>query len=605
MDDQPDTGVNWPNPPFYSGLDGTEMFLSMAEIGQRSQKILSEFISRQAHEGLETTADPFNITNAFMEMTVGMMTDPFKQVEHQISYWRDYVALLQGSAARLMGSDAPAVIEPDKGDRRFKDESWVDYEIFNFIKQSYLLTAQWVLSSVHGVEGLEKTSAKKVDFFTRQFLNAMSPSNFALTNPEVIRATYETGGENLLNGLKNMLGDLEKGKGRLAVTMTDESAFDVGRNVASSPGKVIFRNDLIELLQFDPSTETVCRRPLLIVTPWINKYYILDLRKENSFIKWAVDQGHTVFVTSWINPDERHAGKTFSDYMLEGPLAALDAIEAATGEREINAIGYCIGGTLLASTLAYMAKKNDDRIVSATYLTTMVDFEEPGELGIFIDEEQLDALEKRMNERGYLEGSEMAGSFYMMRDNDLIWSFVINNYLLGKDPFPFDLLYWNSDTTRMPAAMHGFYLRKMYLENKLVEPGGITLDGVPIDLRKIKTPSYILSTRDDHIAPWESTFAATGLYSGPVTFVLSASGHIAGVVNPPARDKYCYWTNGKKPKAPDQWLETAAQQDGSWWPHWNKWVKRHAGGTKTPARIPGKGDLKALCDAPGTYVKMR
>jgi len=357
-------------------------------------------------------------------------------------------------------------------------------------------------------------------------------------------------------------------------------------------------------LQFEPTTEKVYKRPLLIVPPWINKYYILDLREKNSFIRWAVEQGHTVFCVSWVNPDEKLAAKTFEDYMYEGVLGALDAVQQATGEDKVNVIGYCLGGTLLASTLAYMAEKGDDRVATATYLTTLVDFTDPGELGVFIDEAQLAALEERMTERGYLEGSEMATTFNMLRANDLIWSFVVNNYLLGKDPFPFDLLYWNSDSTRMPAAMHSFYLRKMYVENKLSQPGGITLGGVPIDLRKIKTPTFILATREDHIAPWLTTYRATQLYAGPVTFTLAASGHIAGVVNPPASEKYCHWTNSDCPESPDDWLAGATEHKGSWWPEWNKWIAKR-GKAKVTARKPGAGKLKVIEDAPGSYVKVR
>jgi polyhydroxyalkanoate synthase len=359
----------------------------------------------------------------------------------------------------------------------------------------------------------------------------------------------------------------------------------------------------LQLIQYEPTTATVTRRPLLIIPPWINKFYILDLRPENSFIRWAVGEGHTVFVISWVNPDERLAAKTFADYMREGLLAALDAIEQATGEREVNVIGYCLGGTLLASTLAYMAVKRDTRIKSATYFVTMVDFAEAGELSVFIDEEQLAALEERMNAKGYLEGRDMATTFNMLRANDLIWSFVVNNYLLGKSPFPFDLLYWNADSTRMPAAMHSFYLRNMYQENLLVKPGGITLDGVAIDLRKIKTPSFLLSTREDHIAPWRSTYAATRIYRGPVKFVLSASGHIAGVVNPPG-SKYGHWENNDNPPTAEEWLATATAVPDSWWPAWARWVSQYSGG-EVPARQPGDGKLKPLEDAPGSYVTVR
>jgi polyhydroxyalkanoate synthase len=385
--------------------------------------------------------------------------------------------------------------------------------------------------------------------------------------------------------------------------LIDMAAFRIGENIAVTPGKVVYQNDLMQLIQYVPTTKTVKRRPLLIIPPWINKFYILDLRPKNSFIKWAVDQGHSVFVVSWVNPDEKLAEKSFTDYMLEGPLAAFDAMEQATGEREFNVIGYCLGGTLLASTLAYMTAKGDDRVKSATYFVTMVDFAEAGELSVFIDEEQLASLEERMRSQGYLEGRDMATTFNMLRANDLIWSFVVNNYLLGKDPFPFDLLYWNSDSTRMPAAMHSFYLRNMYQENKLAQPGGIALDGVKIDLTKVKVPSFLLSTREDHIAPWKSTYAATQIYGGPVKFTLSASGHIAGVVNPPG-SKYGHWENAKNPETPEKWLETATMVNESWWPSWEKWISQYAGG-EVPARTPGDGKLKPIENAPGSYVMVR
>jgi polyhydroxyalkanoate synthase len=548
--------------------------------------------------------DPLNIGQAFFEMTARLMADPGKLVQAQLSLWQDYMSLWQATARRFAGEPSTPVIEPAAEDRRFKDAAWSDNQLFDFIKQSYLLSARWMQSTVRQVDGLDDRTAKKVDFYTRQFVDALAPSNFVMTNPEVLRATVESGGENLVKGLEHLLEDLERGRGKLSIRMTDLDAFALGQNIALTPGKVVFQTDLMQLLQYTPTTETVFRRPLLIVPPWINKYYILDLREKNSFIKWAVAQGHTVFVVSWVNPDERLARKTFEDYMAEGLLAALGAIEQATGERSVNVIGYCLGGTLLAATLAYMAETADDRVASATYFTTMVDFEEPGELGVFIDEEQLAALEERMSETGYLDGSAMATTFNMLRANDLIWSFVVNNYLLGKDPFPFDLLYWNSDSTRMPAAMHSFYLRRMYQENKLVEPGGITLGGVPIDLRKIATPTFILSTKEDHIAPWKSTYAATQLYRGPIRFVLAASGHIAGVVNPPAAEKYHHWTNAKLSDDPEAWLADAKQQPGSWWPEWARWIAKYGNG-KVPARRPGDGKLTPIEDAPGSYVAVR
>ncbi len=590
------------SPPATPFPDPVEYAKAMGEIAERSQRLVADFVSRQVRDGHFPEPDPLNVGGAFAEMTTQMMANPVRMVESGLSLWQDYIGLWQSAANRMMGQKPDPVIAPATDDRRFRDEAWSDNTVFDFVKQSYLLTARWLQTTVGEVDGLDPKTAQKVDFYTRQFVDALSPSNFALTNPEVLRETLETGGENLLRGLENLLDDLERGDGSLRISMTDEAAFDVGRNIATSKGGVVFRNELMELIQFAPATKKVQKTPLLIVPPWINKYYILDLREKNSFIKWAVEQGHTVFVISWVNPDEKLAAKTFDDYMLEGPLAALDAVERATGEKQVNAIGYCIGGTLLACTLAYMAANKDSRIKSATFFTAMVDFAEAGELGVFIDETQLTSLEAKMNERGYLDGSEMASTFNMMRGNDLIWSFVVNNYLLGKDPFPFDLLYWNADATRMPAAMHSFYLRKMYLENKLVEPGGVELAGVPLDLRKITVPSYIISTREDHIAPWKSTYAATGLYDGPVRFVLSGSGHIAGIVNPPAANKYGYWTNARLPKSPDAWLDGAKAHDGSWWPDWDKWAKKQAGGKTVEARRPGDGKLEVLCEAPGEYV---
>ena len=576
---------------------------SMADIAERCQRLVTESLTRKAAAG--ASSDPFNIGNAFLEMTAKMMSDPTKMVQAQISLWQDYLGLWQSAAGRMLGQETAPAATPEARDRRFRDKDWDENALFDFIKQSYLLTSRWIQATVQDVHGLDDETARKVEFFTGQFVNALSPSNFVMTNPEVLRTTIESRGENLVRGLSNVLEDLERGNGRLAIKMTDLDAFRVGGNIAVTPGKVVFRTDLMELIQYDPATPKVHRRPLLIVPPWINKFYILDLRPENSLIKWAVDQGHTVFVVSWVNPDEALAEKTFDDYMVEGPLAALDAIEKAAGEAQINAVGYCVGGTLLACTLAYMAAGGDERIVSATFLATMVDFAEAGELAVFIDEVQVARLEERMKERGYLEGREMAASFNMMRDNDLIWSFVVNNYLLGKDPFPFDLLYWNADTTRIPAAMHGFYLRKMYLENKLVTPGGISLAGVPIDLGKIKTPAYVLSTQDDHIVPWKSTYAHTRLYAGPVRFMLAASGHIAGIINPPAADKYCHWINAKKSKNPDTWLKGATRHEGSWWPDWSKWLTKHAGQKTVAARVPGDGGLTVIAAAPGVYVQAR
>ena len=591
------TGFRLPDPNLVSR--------TMADVAERGQRIVTDFLRRQAEDGTTTPGpDPLNLGSAFLEMTGRLMANPARLMQAQIGFWQDYLTLWQNTARRMMGEPAPAVIEEPKTDRRFKDEAWRENEVFDFIRQSYLLSARFFTNVVQTTEGLDQKTAQKVDFYTRQFVDAMSPTNFLLTNPEVLRRTAETGGENLLKGLSNLLSDLERGKGQLRIRMTDETKFKVGENIAVTPGKVVFRNALMELIQYAPTTETVLKRPLLIIPPWINKFYILDLRPKNSFIRWAVEQGHTVFVVSWVNPDEKLAEKGFDDYMREGPYAALDAIEKATGEKAVNVIGYCLGGTLLACTLSHMAARKDTRIKAATFFTTMVDFTEAGELGVFIDEEQLHSLEEKMQKRGFLEGSEMATTFNMLRANDLIWSFVVNNYLMGQEPFPFDLLYWNDDSTRMPARMHSFYLRRMYQQNDLVKPGGVELDGVALDLRKIKVPAYILSTREDHIAPWKSTYRATQIFAGPVRFVVAASGHIAGVVNPPESGKYSHWVNEDLPPDPDAWFKGATELAGSWWPDWQRWIVAQDK-AMVPARIPGAGALPALADAPGTYVTVQ
>jgi polyhydroxyalkanoate synthase len=457
---------------------------------------------------------------------------------------------------------------------------------------------------VSGVDGVDPHTHQQAQFYTRQFVNALSPTNFALTNPAVIAAAIETRGENLINGLRNLLEDLERGGGRLSLKMADHKAFKFGENIASSPGKVVFQNDLMQLLQYAPSTPKVHRRPLLIVPPWINKFYILDLKPKNSFIKWCTDQGHTVFVISWVNPGAELAEKSFSDYLLAGPLAALDAVERATGEAIANVIGYCIGGTLTACALAYMAATDDRRVASATLFTSLLDFTDIGDISVFLDDAQLQLADEHMDRLGYLEGRHMADAFNLLRENDLIWFFVINNYLMGREPAAFDLLYWNSDSTCMPANMHSFYLRNMYHRNVLKDAGGIKLAEVPIDLRKIEVPVYFLSTREDHIAPWRATYAGTQLVSGPVRFVLGASGHIAGVINPPSADKYGYWTGGTLPADPESWLNGATYHRGSWWIDWRKWIARYGGG-RVPARQPGDGELAAIEDAPGSYVQVR
>ncbi|MGH8712738.1 MAG: PHA/PHB synthase family protein [Casimicrobiaceae bacterium] len=594
--------------PGRPGYDPLALAASLASAADKSAKLLGEFLGRQPDTAASHVVDEFGVTKAFMELAAKMLANPYRLAETQMNLWWDYSALWQSSMLKLVGRSPAPVVEPAQGDRRFRHEDWQEHFLFDYVKQSYLITARWLHDAVASVEGLDEQTQKKVDFFTRQYIDALAPSNFALTNPEVFRETVTSGGQNLVKGLNNLLDDIERGNGQLRISMTDSKAFELGVNIAATPGNVVFQNDLMQLIQYEPSTKKVYQRPLLIMPPWINKYYILDLRENNSLVKWCVGQGLTVFVISWVNPDKELAGKDFVDYMLEGPLAALAAIEKATGERAINALGYCLGGTLLAATLGYMAAKKDRRIVAAGFMSSLIDFTGAGELEVFIDESQVQALEKRMNARGYLDGSEMANSFNMLRSNDLIWSFVINNYLLGRDPFPFDLLHWNCDSTRMPARMHSFYLRNMYLRNALKDPKGITLADVPIDLSKVSLPTYFVSAIEDHIAPWKTTYAGPKLLGGNSRFVLSGSGHIAGMINPPAANKYGYWTNDRLAAAPDAWFAGAQQHEGSWWSDWMSWIKPYLGpqvAARAIAAGGGRARLKIIEPAPGSYARLR
>jgi polyhydroxyalkanoate synthase len=585
-------------------LDPVALAESLASAAEKSAKLMGEYAARNADGKRSVFADELGIGQAFMELAAKMLANPVRLAEAQMNLWWNYMSLWQSSMLRMMGAPAEPVAEPAKGDKRFKHEDWHEHFLFDYVKQSYLIAARWLHDQVGSVEGLPDQTKKKVDFFTRQYIDALAPSNFALTNPEVFRETIATGGQNLVRGLNNLLDDIERGNGQLKISMTDTKAFELGVNIATTPGQVVYQTELMQLIQYEPSTKKQWQRPLLIIPPWINKYYILDLREKNSFIRWAVSQGMTVFVVSWVNPDAKLAHKDFEDYMTDGTLAALDAIEKATGEKAVNAIGYCLGGTLLAATLGYLAAKKDKRIASATFMTALVDFTAAGELEVFIDEAQVSSLEKKMAERGYLEGAEMANTFNLLRANDLIWTFVINNYLLGRDPFPFDLLHWNCDSTRMPAKMHSFYLRNMYMKNLLRKPNALTLAGAKIDLSKVNVPTYFVSAIEDHIAPWKTTYAGPSIVGGKSRFVLSGSGHIAGMVNPPAAQKYGYWTNASLVDSPDQWLEAAEQHNGSWWPDWLKWVGPHLG-REVPARIPGKGKLKVIEAAPGSYARLR
>lgn len=589
-----------------AAYDSVAFAQNVAVAAQEWMAIVQEVTRyRLEHPDIYEEQETLYVSKIFMEALATLLADPNSLLEMQHHFFLEWVKLWRQTAERFIGIPATVMPSAEK-DRRFRDAAWQQSAMYDFIKQSYLLNASWVQQTMHQAGKMDPKLAKTVDFYTRQFVDAVAPSNFLLTNPEALRTMLESNGENLVHGLRNMRRDIERGGGKLKISMTDDKAFAVGTNLAVTPGKVMFENELMQLIQYSPSTAQVYETPVLFMPAWINKFYIADLQPDNSFIRWLVDQGHTVFVISWVNPDERLSRKTFEDYLTSGPLAALEAIQAATGQRQVNVMGYCLGGTLLSITLAWLKAKGKESLVkSATFLTTMIDFSEPGDLAVFIEEEQLKILEKKMDAKGYLAADEMSQVFNMLRANDLIWSFVVNNYLLGKEPFPFDILYWNADSTRMPAVMHRYYLRHMYQKNLLAKPGGITIGGVPIDLRTVDTPVYFLSTREDHIAPWKSTYAATQLFSGKITFVLAASGHVAGVVNPPARKKYCYWSHGSGPvpKTPDAWLEKAEESPGSWWPHWEAWLRTYAG-KQVPPRQPGEGGLAPLEDAPGRYARL-
>jgi polyhydroxyalkanoate synthase subunit PhaC len=532
------------------------------------------------------------------------LADPQRALELQTRLGKAYLELWAAAAKRLAGEESAPVASPAASDKRFADPEWSSNQFYDFLKQAYLLTTRWANQLVSDAADLDPHTKQKAEFYMRQIGNALSPTNFVLTNPELMRETFTSNAENLVRGMRMLAEDLEAGGGNLRIRQSDSSMFEVGRNLATTRGKVVFQNDLMQVIQYEPTTPTVLKRPLLIVPPWINKFYVLDLTPDKSFIKWCVDQGLTVFCISWVNPDEHLAKKTFEDYVREGPVAALGAIKEATGEDRVHSVGYCVGGTMLSVALAFMAANHDERIMSATLFAAQVDFTYAGDLKVFVDEEQVEAIEHRMAERGYLEAKSMATVFNFLRSNDLIWPYVINNYLKGKAPFPFDLLYWNSDATRLPAANHSFYLRNCYLDNKLSQ-GKVTLGGTPIDLKSVKIPIYNLATREDHIAPAKSVLLGSKFFGGPVRFVLSGSGHIAGVVNPPGKHKYQFWT-GRRPRSADldRWFAKAKEHPGSWWPNWLAWLKRQDK-TEVPARAPGGGLLTPIEDAPGSYVRVR
>jgi polyhydroxyalkanoate synthase subunit PhaC len=606
-DNLPVTQPPAPMTPAGSVVDVEALSKNVARMMEESGKALAAYMRpRETGKITDSTAeDVADVVKTVARVMEYWMIDPKRVIELQASIGKSYFELWEMMVKRMAGETPPPVAVPDPRDKRFADPEWTTNQFFDFVKQAYLLTAQWSRDLVKNTKGLDPLTQQKAEFYVRQISNAFAPSNFLLTNPELLRETLASNGENLVRGMHNLAEDIAAGGGDLKIRQSDSSKFQVGRNLATTPGKVIYQNDLMQLIQYAPSTDTVLTRPLLIVPPWINKFYILDLTPEKSFIKWCVDQGFTVFCISWVNPDAHLARKSFADYMRDGPLTALDVIGKVTGESKVNAIGYCVGGTLLSITLAYMAEKKDDRIASATLFASQVDFAFSGDLKVFAaDEQQIEQVEREMAERGYLEGKKMANAFNMMRSNDLIWPYVINNYLKGKSPFPFDLLYWNSDATRMPAANHSFYLRNCYFENKLSK-GEMEVAGVRLNLKKVTVPIYNLATREDHIAPAKSVFVGSSSFGGPVKFVLSGSGHIAGVINPPHLNKYQFWT-GAKPKGAnvEAWITKAEEHPGSWWPDWLDWIKQQDA-TTTAARAPGGGKFKPIEDAPGAYVKMQ
>ena len=586
-------------------VDVEEMAGNLARLAEEAARATQAYLRPQLAGETSSLANVElgEIARTLGEVAERWMGEPQRALEAQARLTNGLIGLWADALRRLQGEEVPPAQAPDPTDRRFKDPAWTQNPYFDFLRKSYVHAAKWAEDMVLEAKDIDPHTRHKARFYVRQLAAALSPSNFVALNPELIRATIDENGANLVRGARMLAEDVEAGGGELRLRQTDARNFEVGVNLATTPGKVVLRNDLIELIQYAPSTETVLRRPLLIVPPWINKFYILDLNPEKSFIRWAVSQGVTVFVISWVNPDSRHASKGFDAYMKEGIFAALDAIEMATGEKKVSAIGYCVGGTLLSATLGYMAAREDRRIDSATLLATQVDFKHSGDLQVFVDEKQVSAVEDEMRLRGFLDGKRMATAFNMLRPNDLIWRYMVDVYLKGKSPPPFDLLFWNADSTRMPAANHSFYLRNCYLENNITE-GRMVIDGITIDLERVTIPIYNLAAKEDHIAPALSTFEGSRHFGGEVRFVMAGSGHIAGVVNPPAHQKYQYWTGGPVGDSFQGWVERAEEHKGSWWPDWFAWLEQQAP-ERVPARAPGGGKLTPVGDAPGTYVKVK
>ena len=604
-----------PGTPPDKGLEAIDAYVikdpeafarNLARMVQAAGQAAAEWVGpRERGEARDTVSEPAaEMAKTFSKVTEYWLSDPQRALEAQTRLFSGYMNIWANSIKRMGDPSLAEAVPSAPRDKRFADEDWTENAFFSFLKQAYLVTSQWATELVDTAEGLDAHTKHKAQFYVRQVTNALSPSNFMISNPEVFKETVATNGQNLVRGMELLAQDLRTGKGEVRIRQADYSKFEVGRNIATTPGKVVARNDLVEIIQYAPATGTVLRRPLLICPPWINKFYILDLNPDKSFIKWAIEQGHTVFVISWVNPDARHAHMDWDDYIREGIAFALDTVQASTGAERVNAIGYCVGGTLLAAALAMMARDRDNRIATATLFTTQVDFTHAGDLKVFVDDEQLEALETRMRETGYLEGSKMATAFNMLRSGDLIWPYVVNNYLKGRDPLPFDLLYWNADSTRMACANHIFYLRNCYLENNLAR-GRLKLGGKRVSLSDVTIPIYNLATREDHIAPALSVFEGSKLFGGEVTYVMGGSGHIAGVINPPGRRKYQFWA-GPEPQGPfSAWIERAEMTEGSWWPHWNAWIRAHGDDEVKARKRLGIARRKMLGDAPGDYVRIR
>ncbi|WP_306249567.1 alpha/beta hydrolase [Parvularcula sp. IMCC14364] len=575
------------------------------DVSGYNQEILTDIVGKQTKTpaaAQDPNQDPLNVTDTMLGVYQSIFTNPQNVMRSQFKMWEDYARLAENMSKKALGQKTDPTVAPDLADRRFSHPAWSENHALDFIKQSYLIMSQHARDMVADAPDIDEHKRKKALFYTEQFLAAMAPTNFPTTNPEVMEEALKSKGENFLRGYKNLLEDMERGEGELEMKQADLDFFKVGKNIATTPGKVVYQNDLIQLIQYAPATAEVDERPLLIFPPWINKFYILDLQPENSLVSWLTEQGKTVFVVSWVNPDKKLAHKTFEDYMFEGIYAAVDAVEQATGFKGVDTIGYCIGGTLLSIALGHMAEKGDDRIKSATFFTAQMDFEEAGDLLLFVDEEQIQNIEKQIDAAGGIfEASSMSRTFNMLRPVDLIWSVYVDNYLLGKEAKRFDLLYWNSDATDMPKEVYLFYLREFYQHNRLSKKE-LVIDGVTIDLKKVTIPVFMQSGEKDHIAPFRSIYRSAQLYGGPVTFMLAGSGHIAGVINHPTKKKYHYRTNETLPDTVEGWMGVAEKHDYSWWPYWHKWLGGVGTGRKVPARIPGDGALTPIEDAPGSYV---